>query len=39
VVDDPEAVDGAPCHIQVIARSEQDEELMAAVEMISKALG
>jgi len=35
---DPEAVDGAPCHVQVIARSEQDEELMAAVELISKAL-
>ncbi|ETI20590.1 hypothetical protein G647_08628 [Cladophialophora carrionii CBS 160.54] len=35
---DPEAVDGAPCHVQVIARSEQDEELMAAVELISKVL-
>ncbi len=36
--DDPEAVDGMPCNIQVIARSEQDEELMAAVELISKVL-
>ncbi|KAJ9603096.1 hypothetical protein H2200_012391 [Cladophialophora chaetospira] len=34
----PEAVDGAPCNIQVIARAEQDEELMAAVEVISKVL-
>jgi hypothetical protein len=37
--DDPDAVDGAPCNIQVIARSEQDEELIAAVENISKDLG
>ncbi|KIX03954.1 uncharacterized protein Z518_07507 [Rhinocladiella mackenziei CBS 650.93] len=36
---DPEAVDGAPCNIQVIARSEQDEELMAAIELVSEALG
>jgi len=36
---DPEMVDGAPCHIQVIARSEQDEELMAAVEQVAQALG
>ncbi|KIX96407.1 uncharacterized protein Z520_07673 [Fonsecaea multimorphosa CBS 102226] len=35
----PEAVDKAPCHIQVIARSEHDEELMSAVELISRALG
>ncbi|KAL2428444.1 Amidase [Exophiala dermatitidis] len=36
---DPEVVNGAPCHIQVIARSEQDEELMAAVDTIAKTLG
>jgi len=36
---DPEMVDGVPCHIQVIARSEQDEELMAAVEQVAQALG
>lgn len=39
LLDDPETVDGAPCNIQVIARSEQDEELIAAVEVISKDLG
>ncbi|KAI1612945.1 amidase [Exophiala viscosa] len=36
---DPDIVDGAPCSIQVIARGEQDEELMAAVELVSKAIG
>ncbi|OAP54831.1 hypothetical protein AYL99_11279 [Fonsecaea erecta] len=35
----PEDVDKAPCHVQVIARSEHDEELMSAVEAISKILG
>ncbi|KIW74080.1 hypothetical protein Z517_12490 [Fonsecaea pedrosoi CBS 271.37] len=35
----PEAVHNAPCHIQAIARSEHDEELMSAVELISAALG
>ncbi|KAK5192030.1 hypothetical protein LTR47_003487 [Exophiala xenobiotica] len=35
---DPEVVDGLPSSLQVIARSEQDEELMAAVEMVAKAL-
>ncbi|KIW14421.1 hypothetical protein PV08_07204 [Exophiala spinifera] len=35
---DPQAVDGAPCHVQLVARSEQDEELMAAVELAAKAL-
>ncbi|KEF54493.1 amidase [Exophiala aquamarina CBS 119918] len=36
---DAEAVDGAPCNIQVIARPEHDEALIAAVEVIAKDLG
>lgn len=37
--DDAEAIDGAPCNIQVVARAEHDEELIAAVEVIAKDLG
>lgn len=37
--DDAEAIDGAPCNIQVVARAEDDEELIAAVEVIAKDLG
>lgn len=37
-VDEPEVVHGLPCTVQVVARGEQDEELMAAVEIISEAL-
>lgn len=36
--DIPELVDGLPCTVQVVARGEQDEELMSAVEVISQAL-
>lgn len=36
---DPEAVHGAPCTVQIVARSEQDEELISAVEIISNVLG
>jgi hypothetical protein len=39
MADDPKAVDKAPCHIQVIAPTYRDEELMAAVELIEKVLG
>jgi Asp-tRNA(Asn)/Glu-tRNA(Gln) amidotransferase A subunit family amidase len=39
LTDDAEAADGLPCNVQVIARSEQDEELIAAVEVIAKDLG
>jgi len=38
LLDDPEVVDGVPCHIQVIARPEHDEALMSAVEVIEEAL-
>lgn len=37
--DNAEAVDGAPCNIQVIGRPELDEELIAAVEIIARDLG
>ncbi|KAK5050425.1 hypothetical protein LTR84_003706 [Exophiala bonariae] len=36
---DASAVDGAPCSIQVVARPEHDEELIAAVEIIARGLG
>ena len=38
LIDDPEAAHGMPCSIQLITRSQHDEELMAVTQIVSDAL-
>lgn len=37
-IDDPEAIHGAPCSIQIVGRHMQDEALMNAVEIVAGVL-